>query len=267
MTTSEWLKKYNIKLKKSLGQNFLTVRSIAEEIVTKSLVTFEDTVIEIGSGIGILTEELAKRAKNVISFEIDERLKPLLIEKLKNYDNIELIFKDFLKADLSQIRDYKKLKYVANIPYYISSPILEKILKESPNFDYAVLMFQKEFGGRMIAQAGKAYSPLSIFVQTYYDVDKIMDVSKTNFVPIPKVDSVVLKLTPNHKNLEELDPDKFMKFIHQCFSNRRKTLKNNLKSIISNPETLLKEIGLNELVRPEVVPIETYIKMYKRLEG
>ncbi len=120
------VKKYNIKLKKSLGQNFLSVPKIAEEIVCKSMVTEDDTVIEIGSGIGILTEEIAKRAKRVISFEIDERFKPLLTERLKNYDNIEMFNMDFLKVDLSMFKDYKNLKYIANIPYYISSPILEK---------------------------------------------------------------------------------------------------------------------------------------------
>lgn len=267
MTTSEWLKKYEIKLKKSLGQNFLSVPKIAEEIVNRSLVTSEDTVFEIGSGIGILTEEIAKKAKKVISFEIDERFKPLLTERLKNYDNIEMISMDFLKADLSIFKDHSNIKYIANIPYYISSPILEKILKESPRFNYAVLMFQKEFGERMLAKSGKSYSPLSIFVQIYCDIEKIMNVSKVNFVPIPKVDSVVLKLTPKYKYIEEIDPDKFMKFIHQCFSSRRKTLKNNLKNVINDPETILKELGLNELVRPEEVSIETYIRMYKLLEG
>jgi 16S rRNA (adenine1518-N6/adenine1519-N6)-dimethyltransferase len=267
LTTSEWLKKYNIKLKKSLGQNFLSVPKIAEEIVCKSMVTEDDTVIEIGSGIGILTEEIAKRAKRVISFEIDERFKPLLTERLKNYDNIEMFNMDFLKVDLSMFKDYKNIKYIANIPYYISSPILEKILKESPKFHYAVMMFQKEFGERMVAKSGKSYSPLSIFVQIYCDIEKIMNVSKANFVPIPKVDSVVLKLTPKYKYIEEIDPDKFMKFIHQCFSSRRKTLKNNLKNVINNPESILKELGLNELVRPEEIPIETYIRMYKLLEG
>lgn len=267
MKTSEWLKKYDIRLKKGLGQNFLSNSTVSHEIVKKSEIDENDVIIEIGTGNGILTEEIAKKAKKVITFEIDERLKPLLEERFEGSKNVEIHFEDFLNTDLSKFKDIPKLKYIANIPYYISSKILEKIFEESPKFEYAIFMFQKEFGQRLIAKSKKSYSPLSIFVQTYCTVERIMDVSKNNFIPIPKVDSVILKFNPVYKYVEEIDPKDFMKFVHICFSKRRKTIKNNLKEIIPDTEKYLTEVQIDPSSRPEDIPIETYIQLYKKLLG
>ncbi len=267
MKTSEWLKKYDIRLKKGLGQNFLSNSNVSHEIVRKSEINENDVIIEIGTGNGILTEEMAKKAKKVITFEIDERLKPLLEERFEGSQNVEIHFEDFLNTDLSKFKDISKLKYIANIPYYISSKILEKIFEESPKFEYAIFMFQKEFGQRLMAKSKKSYSPLSIFVQTYCTVEKIMDVSKNNFIPVPKVDSVILKFNPIYKYVEEIDPKDFMKFVHICFSKRRKTIKNNLKELIPNTEKYLTEVQIDPSSRPEDIPIETYIQLYKKLLG
>ncbi|RLL86144.1 16S rRNA (adenine(1518)-N(6)/adenine(1519)-N(6))-dimethyltransferase RsmA [Petrotoga sp. Shatin.DS.tank11.9.2.9.3] len=267
MKTSEWLKKYDIRLKKGLGQNFLSNSTVSHEIVKKSEIDENDVIIEIGTGNGILTEEIAKKAKKVITFEIDERLKPLLEERFEGSKNVEIHFEDFLNTDLSKFKDIPKLKYIANIPYYISSKILEKIFEESPKFEYAIFMFQKEFGQRLMAKSKKSYSPLSIFVQTYCTVERIMDVSKNNFIPIPKVDSVILKFNPLYKYVEEIDPKDFMKFVHICFSKRRKTIKNNLKEIIPDTEKYLTEVQIDPSSRPEDIPIETYIQLYKKLLG
>lgn len=267
MKTSEWLKKYDIRLKKGLGQNFLSNSTVSHEIVKKSEIDENDVIIEIGTGNGILTEEIARKAKKVITFEIDERLKPLLEERFEGSKNVEIHFEDFLNTDLSKFKDIPKLKYIANIPYYISSKILEKIFEESPKFEYAIFMFQKEFGQRLMAKSKKSYSPLSIFVQTYCTVERIMDVSKNNFIPIPKVDSVILKFNPVYKYVEEIDPKDFMKFVHICFSKRRKTIKNNLKEIIPDTEKYLTEVQIDPSSRPEDIPIETYIQLYKKLLG
>lgn len=267
MKTSEWLEKYGIRLKKGLGQNFLSNSTVSHEIVKKSEIDENDVIIEIGTGNGILTEEIAKKAKKVITFEIDERLKPLLEERFEGSKNVEIHFEDFLNTDLSKFKDIPKLKYIANIPYYISSKILEKIFEESPKFEYAIFMFQKEFGQRLMAKSKKSYSPLSIFVQTYCTVERIMDVSKNNFIPIPKVDSVILKFNPVYKYVEEIDPKDFMKFVHICFSKRRKTIKNNLKEIIPDTEKYLTEVQIDPSSRPEDIPIETYIQLYKKLLG
>ncbi|SHF26653.1 16S rRNA (adenine1518-N6/adenine1519-N6)-dimethyltransferase [Marinitoga hydrogenitolerans DSM 16785] len=263
MKTSDWLKKYNIYLKKSLGQNFLSTQTYAKQIVKKASITTNDTVIEIGPGAGTLTQELVNTGANVYAYEIDERLKPLLTERFKNFDNIKIEFIDFLKANLST---FETPKYVANIPYYITSLILEKIFLETPNFQIALLMVQKEYADRMIAKSGKNYSPLSIFVQFFCTVEKILTVPPHAFIPNPKVDSVVIKLTPK-KNRPDIDKNKFFKFIHIAFSQRRKTIKNNLKKIFdTNTEIVLKKCNVDPKTRPENISIEKFVEIFHYIE-
>ncbi|BBE30169.1 ribosomal RNA small subunit methyltransferase A [Tepiditoga spiralis] len=257
--TSEWLKEYQIILKKKYGQNFLSSDLYTKKIVKKSEIKDVDYIIEIGPGAGTLTEELEKTGLKVIAYEIDTTLKSLLEERFKN-KNVEIIFGDFLKADLTPYKD-KKIAYIANIPYNISSPILEKIFIETPNFVQASLMVQKEFGERIIATSGKNYSPLSVFVQYFCDVKKLLDVPKSAFIPNPKIDSVVLKLTKHNKY--NVDSKDFFKFIHICFSQRRKTIRNNLKSIIDDVEYFLESCGIDSKSRPETISVEQYLNMYK----
>lgn len=260
MKTGEWLKKYNIFLKKSLGQNFLSTQEYAKRIVQRAGIEKDDTVIEIGPGAGTLTEEIAKTGASVFAYEIDERLKPLLNERFNDFKNVHIEFIDFLKADLSKFR---RPKYVANIPYYITSPILEKIFLETPDFQIATLMVQKEYSDRMLATSGKSYSPLSIFVQFYCHVEKLITIPPHAFIPNPKIDSTVIKLTPKI-NIPDIDNKKFFKFIHVAFSQRRKTIKNNLKQIFGDKtEEILKKCNINPKTRPENITIKQFIELFK----
>lgn len=260
MKTSEILKKYNIKLKKSLGQNFLSDSKYAQKIVSSINLTEEDTVIEIGAGAGTLTEEICKSKAKVIAYEIDTNLKKLLNNKFKE-DKVRIFFEDFLQVNLSEYMN-EKISYIANIPYNISSPLLEKIFTETPQFNQAILMVQKEFGERILAKSGKNYSPLSIFAQFHCDISKLIEVPKSAFVPNPNIDSIVLKFIPNLKD-KKIDRKKFLVFVQTCFSQRRKTLKNNLKKYFSDPEKQLTELEIHLMARPENISIYQYINLYK----
>ncbi|KLO23001.1 MULTISPECIES: 16S rRNA (adenine(1518)-N(6)/adenine(1519)-N(6))-dimethyltransferase RsmA [unclassified Marinitoga] len=259
MKTSDWLKKYNIYLKKSLGQNFLSTQEYAKKIVEKAEIKKGDIVIEIGAGAGTLTEELINSGATILAFEIDERLKPLLEERFKSFNNIKIEFMDFLKADLSKV---SSPKYVANIPYYITSPILEKIFLETPNFQSAILMVQKEYSQRMLAKSGKNYSPLSIFVQFFCNVEKLFDIPPHAFIPNPKIDSTVVKLTPK-KNIPDINKKRFFKFVHIAFSQRRKTIKNNLKILFNDKtDNILEKCGIDPKIRPENISIEKFVEIF-----
>ncbi len=261
MKTSDLLKKYGIKLKKSLGQNFLSNRRIAEKIVKLSGVSSKDVVVEIGAGAGTLTEELAKVAKKVFAYEIDRSLKGLLTDRLSYYENVELIFDDFLKADLPNVENFV---YVANIPYSITGPIIERVLREN-RFRFAVLMVQKEVADRIISKHGvRTYGYLSALVQSYCDVKKILEVSRSNFVPNPKVDSTVLKLV--WKDLS-FDFEKYSKFLSISFRNKRKTLRNNLKSFLDDPDKVLKDLGIDLGMRPEQISAEGFQEIFRRINS
>ena len=261
MRTKELLEKHGIKLKKSLSQNFLSDERIARKIVEKSGIGKEDTVVEIGAGAGTLTEELARVAKRVIAYEIDERLKELLKERLSTFENVELIFTDFLKADLSKVPD--GFVYVSNIPYGITGPIIEKILREG-RFSFAVLMVQKEVAERITSPPGKrSYGYLSVLVQSFCDVEKLFDVSKSHFIPNPQVDSTVIKLVWKGRGVPF---EEYRKFLSIAFSKKRKTLKNNLKEVLKDPVSFLKENGLGEKIRAEEVPPEVFLKLFSSLK-
>lgn len=267
MKTSEWLAKYNIRLKKSLGQNFLSDNRIAKRMIEKLALDSNYTIVEIGAGAGTLTEELAKIAKKVIAYEVDLTLEPLLRERLEVFENVEIRFEDFLKADLKNIKA-ERLAYVANIPYFITTPIIEKILLESPRFEFAVLMVQKELAERIASKHGsKKFGSISFFVQYFCDVEIILEVSRSHFVPNPDVDSVVIKLTPKNKKFSSEDLTELFKFSRKLFSQRRKMLKNILKSMgysAEKLESLNKRFDLK--VRPEQLSVEQITELYNILE-
>ncbi|HPX16624.1 MAG TPA: 16S rRNA (adenine(1518)-N(6)/adenine(1519)-N(6))-dimethyltransferase RsmA, partial [Petrotogaceae bacterium] len=183
MNTLQWIRKYGLHLKKSFGQNFLNSEETVQKIVDTALIKQDETVIEIGPGAGTMTEKLAASGANIIAYEADLSLKELLTERFCSYKNVQILFEDFLRADLAV--HPPKVKYVANIPYNISSPILQKIFSSGLVFEKAVLMVQKEFGERMAAVQGKEYSPLSIFVQYYCTVKEEFIVPRTEFIPSP----------------------------------------------------------------------------------
>ena len=227
-------------------------------------------VIEIGPGAGSLTYKLAQNSKNVLCYEIDKTLKPLLHENLIDYKNIEIIFKDFLIADIMtdiSKYNYKKLYVVANLPYYITTPIIIKLIEDLIPVDKIVVMVQKEVGDRFRAVPGtKDYNSLSIYLNYYFDVKKILDVSKNVFLPRPNVDSIVVEFSKKESMIELKDEKMFFKLVKDAFSQKRKTIKNNLKSYdLSIIEKILEKNGCSLLTRAEQIPVEVFAEIANNL--
>ncbi|MGC9383931.1 MAG: 16S rRNA (adenine(1518)-N(6)/adenine(1519)-N(6))-dimethyltransferase RsmA [Kosmotogaceae bacterium] len=263
MNLQKILKRENLKLKRSLGQNFLINKDIANKVVKIANINGDEKIIEIGIGSGMLTREIVKYGVQVIAFEVDLRLKKLH-KDIVQADNVKIYYKDFLKYKLENI-ELSKVKYIANIPYNITSPILEKILFNGPDFILAVLMVQKEFAERIIAEPGtKAYGALSVKTNTFSNIQKVMSISRKNFFPEPNVDSSVLKFTmKGEKTIPFEEKREFNKFINLCFSHRRKQLKNNLKSLIDKPEELLKKHRIDPKARAEQLKIEQFVSLFE----
>ena len=267
--TREIIRKYNIRLTKSLGQNFLTDINIVKKIVDSADVTEDDVIIEVGPGIGTMTLELAKRAKKVIAIEIDKRLIPVLEDSLSNFSNVQIINMDVMKVDINAIiseNEGSNIKIVANLPYYITTPIIMKFLEEETNVDIMVFMIQKEVAQRIVAQPGsKDYGSLSVAVQYYSKPEKVFDVSPHCFVPQPDVDSTVIKLVINKQPpVELLDKSMFFKTVKCSFAQRRKTLINALYNSGGFNESkeqikeILKDIGIDEKARGETLSIQQF---------
>ncbi|WP_420494014.1 16S rRNA (adenine(1518)-N(6)/adenine(1519)-N(6))-dimethyltransferase RsmA [Macrococcus psychrotolerans] len=239
--TKQLLDRYGFKFKKSLGQNFLVDTNVIRNIIEAAGIDKTSGVIEIGPGMGSLTEQLAKHAKQVLAFEIDQRLIPILGETLSPYDNVTVINEDILKADVaSAIETYlhhcDEIFVVANLPYYITTPILMGLLEKNLNINSYVVMMQKEVGERLSAiPSTKAYGSLSIAVQYYTDVKRIMVVPKGVFMPPPNVDSLVVKLTTlESPRVDVEDETLFFKLTRGAFVQRRKTILNNYMSLIQD---------------------------------
>lgn len=225
--------RYGFKLSKSLGQNFLTDKNIIDKIIDASDITDEDLVVEIGPGIGVLTAEAAERAKRVIAVEIDKNLIPILEDTLSDYENVEILNQDILKTNLNEIiekADCNEVRIIGNLPYYITTPIIMDILEKGTKASSITIMMQKEVADRIKAAPGsKTYGAISVAVQYYCQVESVATVPKEVFVPIPKVDSAVLKLNiRKEKPVELLDEAMFFKCIKAGFGQRRKTLFNSL---------------------------------------
>lgn len=242
--TKEILAKYRFSFKKSLGQNFLIDVNILENIIKHAGIDKQAGVIEIGPGIGALTEQLAIHSEKVIAYEIDQRLLPILTDTLGDYENIEIIHQDILKADVVEtiqkhFSPNQPIHVVANLPYYITTPILMKLLSDKLPISSLTIMIQKEVAERMAATPNqKSYGSLSIAVQYYTQANLMMDVPKTVFMPQPNVDSSVLKLTlRDHPPVDVMDEEHFFAIVRACFVHRRKTLRNNLLSYFKNKYT------------------------------
>ncbi|MBQ5152444.1 16S rRNA (adenine(1518)-N(6)/adenine(1519)-N(6))-dimethyltransferase RsmA [Macrococcoides caseolyticum] len=247
--TKQLLDQYGFKFKKSLGQNFLVDTNVIRNIIEAAGIDKTSGVIEIGPGMGSLTEQLAKHAKQVLAFEIDQRLIPILGETLSPYDNVTVINEDILKADVaSAIETYlhhcDEIFVVANLPYYITTPILMGLLEKNLNINSYVVMMQKEVGERLsAAPSTKAYGSLSIAVQYYTDVKRIMVVPKGVFMPPPNVDSLVVKLTTlESPRVDVEDESLFFKLTRGAFVQRRKTILNNYMSLIQDSKNHKKRI-------------------------
>ncbi len=246
--------------KKSLGQNFLKDKNIINKIADSINPTKEDLIIEIGPGAGALTKELVKKESDVICFEIDTRLKEIL-EKIDN-NKLTVVFKDFLSININDYIDqtkYKNLYFVGNLPYYITTAIINKIVKESNPYEITI-MVQKEVADRFSAKPGtKDYSSISVFLQYNFDIERVCNVSKTCFEPVPKVDSSVIKFKKN-KKIKANNEEKFYKLIKDSFTQKRKNLRNNLKGYDLNKiETILQKYNKDLTTRAEQLSIEEFI--------
>ena len=242
-STQEIVKKYNFKFSKSLGQNFLHDESVLDSIVDGAGVCKDDLIIEIGPGVGSLTAKLLQKAGNVVSIELDNDLIPILQNELSQEQNFTLIHKDALKVDFNEIiKDHESVKLVANLPYYVTTPIIIKLLKEEYNFKSLTIMIQKEVAERIDAKPNcKEYGSLSLLVQYYCNTQIIKRVSPGAFIPQPKVESIVIKLDRLEKpRVDVTDEDLMFKIIRNAFNMRRKTLLNGVKFLNMKKEDILK---------------------------
>ncbi|MEH6943984.1 16S rRNA (adenine(1518)-N(6)/adenine(1519)-N(6))-dimethyltransferase RsmA [Bacillus sp. JJ722] len=255
------LEKYGFSFKKSLGQNFLIDTNILHRIIDFAGLDQEKSgAIEIGPGIGALTEQLAKSSKRVVAFEIDQRLLPILQDTLSPYEHVKVIHQDVLKADVGNVIEQEfqgvdDLMVVANLPYYVTTPIIMKLLEEKLPIRGIVCMLQKEVADRISAKPGtKEYGSLSIAIQYYTEAETVMIVPKTVFIPQPNVDSAVIRLTKREKPLVEVkDEDFFFTVTRASFAQRRKTLQNNLTSQLKNGKEK-KDLILAALERANIDP-------------
>ena len=267
------LKKYHITANKKLGQNFLINDEVINGIVEASNIQKEDLVIEIGPGLGTLTSELLENAGKVIAIELDENMLPILNDRFKLYDNFELLNEDVLKVDLNKLISenmggLSKAKVVANLPYYITTPIIMKLLEDKLNIESITVMVQKEVADRITAKPGdKLSGSITYSVDYYADAEKIVFVDKSSFIPAPEVDSEVIKLQIReepkvHVENEEL----FFKAIKASFMQRRKTLLNGLinSKLFDNKEEILEildKMNLNPQIRGEKLTIEQFAEL------
>ena len=251
----------DFEFKKSLGQNFLKDKNIINKIVNSIESNKNDLIIEIGPGAGALTKELIKKESDIICFEIDKRLENTLNEIKSN--NLKIIFEDFLNIDLSRYIDpkYTRMFFVGNLPYYITTAIINKIVKESNPYSITI-MIQKEVALRFMARSNtKEYSSLSVFLQYNFDITKVCDVSKNSFIPVPKVDSMVIKLIKNKKNGVK-NEEAFYKLIEDSFKQKRKNLRNNLKNYdLEKINKILNTFNKDLTFRAEQLTINEFIKI------
>lgn len=274
--TKQIINKYEFSFKKNFGQNFLVDERVLDKIIASAEITDEDIVLEVGPGIGTLTQALAKKAKKVIAVEIDKTLIPILQELLSEYNNIQIINEDILKVDIAQLvkeNGGKPLKVVANLPYYITTPIIMNMLEKKLPVESITVMIQKEVAMRMQAKPGsKDYGALSLVVQYYCRPYLVANVPQNCFMPRPNVDSAVIRLTVLDEPAVKVENAEFMfGVIKAGFGQRRKTLLNcfyNCGGWELDKETLTKVInaaGFDERVRGETLTLEDYAKLAEEL--
>ena len=269
------LERHGFTLKKSFGQNFLTDTNILQKIVDTAEIDENVNVIEIGPGIGALTEFLAENAAEVMAFEIDERLIPILADTLRDFENVKIINEDILKSDLqARIKEFTNpelpIKVVANLPYYITTPILMRLIESGISFSEFVVMMQREVADRISAQPNsKSYGSLSIAVQYYMTAKVAFIVPRAVFVPAPNVDSAILKMTRRDKPAVEVEDESFFfKVSKVSFTHRRKTLWNNLTSYFGKTdevktklEAALSNAELSPSVRGEALALQGFARL------
>lgn len=275
--TRDIIKKYGVRAKKGFGQNFLTDLNVLSGIVDAAEISKSDNVIEIGPGLGALTEQLAKAAGEVVALEIDEDLLPILGEVLSPYDNVKVINQDVLKANLPELIQNefsdpsRPVKVVANLPYYITSPILMGLLNSPVKWAAICVMMQKEVADRLTAQVGtKQYGALTLAIEYSMTARLAFGVSRHSFVPAPNVDSaiVVLEPRPDQLTVQPFDKAKLFGFIKACFAHRRKNLWNNLKPVVGKDQdrqavakAVLTSLQIAATDRPETLTLDQFIQL------
>ena len=262
--------KRDFNFKKKFGQNFLKDQTIPNKIVSAAGILEDSLVIEIGPGAGALTKVLATKAKQVICYEIDETLEEILDQELLGLNNVKVIYDDFLKRDVKQdLKDYNysHLYVVANLPYYITTPIITRLVEEEIGCEKIVVMIQKEVADRFCAKPGtKEYGSITVFLNYYFDLKKEFLVSRNLFVPKPNVDSIVISLTKKKEQLELKNSELFFKLVRDSFRFKRKTLRNNLKGYdLERVEEVLKKYHLDLSVRAEDLSLEIFVEISNSL--
>lgn len=272
------MKKYGIYANKSLGQNFLVDDNVVKSIVDSADISNEDLVIEIGPGLGTLTNELLQRAKKVIAIELDTRMIRILEDRFSLYNNLEIINEDVLKVDLNTIikneknnNGIKSAKIVANLPYYITTPIIMKLLEDKSDFESITVMIQKEVADRLCEiPGGKLSGAITYSVYYYAEAKEVLKVPNTSFIPAPEVDSEVINLKIRQEPPVQADEKKLFKIIKYAFMQRRKTLTNALSKcdLFKDKEhlrTILSELGINEKVRGEELSLQDFANIVNKL--
>ena len=263
------LSRHGFTFSKSLGQNFIVNPSVCPRIAEEGGASSGTGVIEIGTGVGVLTAELAKRADKVVAIEIDDRLIPVLSETLSDFDNVKIINEDVLKVDLNKVIEEEfsgmDVYVCANLPYYITSPIIMSLLESRLNIRAITVMVQKEAATRLTAELGtRDVGAVTVAVRYYSEPKLLFNVSRGSFMPSPNVDSAVIRL--DIKNEKKVDDEKhFFKVVRAAFSQRRKTLSNSLSSGLSMDKKVIteaiKSAGLPESIRPEQLSMEDFINI------
>ena len=266
------LRKHNLILKKAFGQNFLTDVDLLDEIVEKAGVTENDVVLEIGCGAGALTRALAKKAKKVVGYEIDTRLKPVLEEALAEFNNVEIVFSDVMKQKISDVENKLGKEYimVANLPYYITTPIIMRFIENAKNIKAMVIMVQEEVAMRLASKAGDSdYGAITVGINLRGSAQLVIRVPRDKFTPPPNVDSAVVKIVMDKDKFVGVDFNAVRDVVRCAFSSRRKMLINNLmngyKLSRQNAEKVLFDAGIDLTVRGENLSESQYVALAKVL--
>jgi len=264
------MEKYDVSFKKKYGQNFLKRKAVVERIADVCAITKNDLVIEVGPGGAILTQELARRAGNVLAYEIDVDLEPELNRKLGDFSNVTILFQDFLESNITKDIanfSYENIYFVSNVPYYITTPIVMKLIDSKINFKKICMMVQKEVGLRFTAVPGsKVYGSISVFLNYFYRVKKEFLVSRKEFVPVPNVDSVIISFESRKALLSLTDEKLFFRIVRDSFQFKRKNIRNNLKKYnLEVVSSVLEKYGYNLSVRAEQLPLEIFIELANAL--